>query len=304
MPKIINFDQEEFNERKEALNYWYATGEELIAAYENGDRNFAYLNIKDADLQNADLSESDFSAAVFDNVNLELANLSKSNMEGAEIKNSQLYSSDFNGIYGDVGFNSCNLKLANFSGAELQYSFFEICDLSDASFIKANFESTSFNSVNMSGASCNQTDFQNASFENVIFNNAYLIGTNFRYAQFENVSLLKTALSDVSLNNVNLLDVKGLYSVFSTNLSSRQDSLYGGVTVDGKIQLCLWAGCQGPSSVEELISVVEETHGKSIHARHYKKAIKCIESMFKIDNSLHKWDYLIKLHNKEISQNE
>lgn len=299
MTEPIEFDQIFFNIKKTTTIHWKVTKEELLAAYKNGDRNFKRIELTNIDLSNYDFSGANFNGAYFFNVSLVNSNFAECSMADIVIENSRLDYCNFHKIKAmSITFSLCNLRYTNFTEAKINYAEFFNSNLFNTSFIKADVSNSQFYMTSMTSTSCNQTNFENTKFENVDFTDSYLIKTSFRNSHFINVSLLNAHFEET-----NLLDVKGIYSVFGMNLSSRTDQLYGGVTViDGKIQLCLWAGCQGPKSVDAILSMVTETHGNNGYARNYKWAIRCIESMFKIDNSQHKWDYLIELYNRAAAE--
>jgi hypothetical protein len=124
-----------------------------------------------------------------------------------------------------------------------------------------------------------------------------------REAIADNASFLMASLHDATFGNTsmrqaNFLEAPGLYSVFSMTLSSRQDSLFGGIViVEDHIELRFWAGCKEKLTETDLLKLLKQRHGNNSYAKQYKAAIKAINTMFQNDMIAHVWDYHLELYN-------
>ena len=113
-----------------------------------------------------------------------------------------------------------------------------------------------------------------------------------KYVKLSRANLSGAYLSGAYLSDANVLDAIGIYSAFGLGMSSRQDKLYGGITLEnGEIKLVLQAGCKR-CSPDELREKVTETHGNNSHTQQYEAAITFIETLFAIDMADGRWDYL------------
>ena len=302
MAKKKIFDLVEFAARRDAAqsNRWLATIEEVKEAYKQGYRDFGRIFLQDGDLNHVTLKGSDFTESYlisinFDNCNLEemdwqYAKLVKCNLHAASLVNSKLrYVHMIN-----CGMEFADASHANFYHADIQETPMDNTELTGASFQYAEMRRTNFVS-----ASCEKTDFSGADLAKSNFCSAILSNTRFNDADITNCTF-----ENCGFENVDFLEAKGLYTVYGPNLSSRTDQLYGGVVIEnGRLELRLWAGCQGPIEAEELLEAVIETHGSNVHARQYKAAIKCIQKMFKVDMEDGKWNYLLTLTDPSNTEN-
>jgi len=81
--------------------------EQLLDAYEKGERDFSNSDLKDANLKNADLS----------NVNFEGANLRWTNLDETDLRGANFKSADLRG----TSFRGADLRGANLNKTKLNY---------------------------------------------------------------------------------------------------------------------------------------------------------------------------------------
>jgi uncharacterized protein YjbI with pentapeptide repeats len=110
--------------------------EELLTAYESGERHFIDCDLDDFSFQNANLS----------NVIFERCFLS-CNFSGTNFRNSQ--------------FRNCNLKTALFCNANLENATIEKCSVEAIDFNGANLERFVFNENHYMGNILEQSDLRN-----------------------------------------------------------------------------------------------------------------------------------------------
>jgi hypothetical protein len=104
------FDLQAFRERRDnaraRLRRWEISGDEFLAAYAAGERDFALANLYDANLESANLIRANLYDA-----NLESANLIRANLYGANLESTNLESANL---------ESANLIRANLYDANLK----------------------------------------------------------------------------------------------------------------------------------------------------------------------------------------
>lgn len=101
-------------------------------------------------------------------------------------------------------------------------------------------------------------------------------------------------LTGANLREANLLKAPGIYSAFGAGMSSRTDTLHGGVVLDeGVIALRFWAGCKEGVTADWLRERVKKEHAGKPHETQYMAAIAFIETCFESDMAAKRWDYLL-----------
>jgi len=118
--------------------------DQLLVAYEKGERDFrnsdlkgvdlswSYLkgvNLDDADLEGADITRVDLKDASLNNTDLRGANLQRIDLEGADLRKADLKNADLKDAY---------LKVTDLFGADLRYANLNRANLEGASLIEAD----------------------------------------------------------------------------------------------------------------------------------------------------------------------
>lgn len=286
-----NFNLVEFQGKRDfdrGIRNWYITDKELLIAYAEGERDFKEAHITDGVFNCRNLSDIDLSRSTLTNCQFEKTVLSSASFQDAYIKKCNFNKAWM--VYGK--FNDVSMVDTTIQRADLHESVFissscEACDFSSSDLRGADFSVAILSRANLSSTNCRQTNFQETDLSEAILESANLSKANLWMASLNN-----TLFSNTSFIHTNFLEASGLYSVFSMTLSSRQDTLYGGIILeDNKIKLRFWAGCQEKVTEAELLVSLEERHGDNAYAKQYKSAIKAIKSMFKNDMAQGKWDY-------------
>lgn len=124
---------------------------------------------------------------------------------------------------------------------------------------------------------------------------AYAAGVrDFRYAKLSWAKLSEADLSEANLSWANLLNTPGIYAAFGAGMSSRTDTLRGGVVLhESKIELRFWAGCKECVTADWLRERVKKEHAGSPRETQYMVAITFIEACFESDMQAKRWDYLL-----------
>jgi uncharacterized protein YjbI with pentapeptide repeats len=244
---------------------WELSAEELIAAYELGERNFSRANLTGANLESANLE-----GAYLVRANLIRANLIRANLTDAYLYDANLY--------------DANLKGANLTGANLTDA-----NLTGAHLIRAN----------LTGAHLIRANLIRAYLVRANLTDAYLVranlyDANLRGANLTGANLIRANLGGANLGGANLVAAVGVYCDYPVFISSRNDALYGAVVIiSGAVELRFWAGCQASLTAAELRAAVSATHRSGIHYDQYLRAIANIEAAFAIDMQYGKWDHLL-----------
>ncbi|NUN64903.1 PAS domain S-box protein [Pseudanabaena biceps] len=100
--------------------------EQLLFEYEAGERNFAGVDLRGANLIEADLAGGNFSGASLNGSNCHRANLQSANLRGADLRGANL--------------QSANLQGANLLGADLRGADLRGADLEDADLAGAKLD--------------------------------------------------------------------------------------------------------------------------------------------------------------------
>lgn len=292
MTESIEFDQIAFNNKKTTTIHWKVTKEELLAAYKNGDRNFKRIELTDMDLSNYDFSGANFTGAYFrdtdmyscilDNAYLDNAHFNHCFLSYVSLKNTSVKLT----IIGKSDLSHCNIEDSNFEGSNIQNCFMNFAQIKFSKFENCLFEETTMNYSILENVT-----FEDSTFSSVGFKVSDLINVKFsqstlKLVEFEEAILIK----------VIFINVMGIYSAFTLNMSSRRDVLLGGVfVINGKIELKLQAGCS-ILKVDDMIEAVRRNHSARNNTMHYKQymaAINYIKKSFEVDMDMGKWDYLI-----------
>ena len=145
------FNLEAMQERRDAaLNKcenWVLTADELLCAYQFGEREFQGVESVGADFQGAYFRESEFVGA---------------DLRGAYVRDSDL---------GHANLQDADLRGANLEDVNLGY---------------ANLEGADLRGANLRGADLQETDLQDANLEGADLRGANLVGSDFARANITN----------------------------------------------------------------------------------------------------------------------
>lgn len=113
---------------------------ELIERYNAGERNFAGIDLRFANLSQADLSGADLSRANLQGANLQQATLSWVRLYGADLDGANLT---------DASLYRANLQRAKLNNAKLKRADLRAADLIDAELVGADFSEADLWGVNL-----------------------------------------------------------------------------------------------------------------------------------------------------------
>ncbi|MFM5983030.1 MAG: pentapeptide repeat-containing protein [Sphaerospermopsis kisseleviana] len=158
--------------------------EELIALYEEEERNFQGLDLSGTDLNGANLSSADLSGANLSDTNLSDAYLSDVNLSDADLSGADLSSADLsdanlsNADLSDANLNDANLARADLSGADLSGANLSDAYLNDANLSDANLSGANLSDVDLSGADLSGADLSGVDLSGVDLSGAKLNSVN------------------------------------------------------------------------------------------------------------------------------
>jgi uncharacterized protein YjbI with pentapeptide repeats len=163
--------------------------EELLALYEEGERDFQGVDLSGADLSDANLVRADLGDANLNEANLVRADLSGSNLSGTDLT--------------DADLSGTNLSNADLSGTDLSDANLVRADLSDANLNEANLVR-----ADLSGSNLSDADLTDADLSGTNLSNADLSGTDLSNADLSDANLTGADLSDADLRGVDLSGAK------------------------------------------------------------------------------------------------
>jgi uncharacterized protein YjbI with pentapeptide repeats len=193
----------------------YAAGARNFAAIDLSEANLSGINLSGANLTGANLSVANLSGANLEAANLTQAKLNVARLSGANLSNAILNQANFNVanlIRADMGgaqliqavliraeliradLSGCNLKSANLSGADLREATLREANLSRASLNEANLRGAFLTGANLEQANLNGTDLSRTD----------LSGANFRETELRQANLSRANLSGADLSGANL----------------------------------------------------------------------------------------------------
>ena len=195
--------------------------EEKVRVYENNLskllKMFVSLEVDKTEDGILDLSCAEFSKAnmmwwIFDNTTLNESHFEESIISGASFQNCIMKNSIMlSGVadraeFSDADFSGAQLCAANFTGALLERTVFEISNLEGAYFCHTILKETNFASANLTAANFDETvlintDFHGADLTRADFSNAEIEG-----ADWENCIMEMTKLNGVKLMQFDLDD--------------------------------------------------------------------------------------------------
>ncbi len=170
-------------------------GENVIAQFDAGRRNF------DGDqLDNADLRDQQLPGIVLSNTNLLFANFDASDLYRASFVLAGCHQTIFTNIHGfRAFFDEATLNSAKFDGSNLNETGYAAARIDSTSFqrcqlFQANFQDAELNNVN----------FQNSNLEDANFGRAKLDRIDFRGCSLKNVNFTGAQLGTINYEGANI----------------------------------------------------------------------------------------------------
>jgi uncharacterized protein YjbI with pentapeptide repeats len=134
------------------------TRQNLLHAYDKGDRQFigidlSGLNLFEADLRNIELQGSCLNHLYAPYSNFSLGNLRSVTLIQAELGDSSFYGTDLRqAVLREIGLGRADLRTADLQGANLQGANLQGADLRQANLTAANLEGANLTGANLEGA--------------------------------------------------------------------------------------------------------------------------------------------------------
>jgi uncharacterized protein YjbI with pentapeptide repeats len=155
------------------------SAEELLDQFSDGQRDFEFINLRNAYLFQADLQDINFAWSDLNRVYLPYANLIQANLYKTQLFEAEL---------GDAQLDQANLSEANLERSNLSRATLREANLQRANFIRATLQNADLHSADLSGA-----DLRYANLSRVNLENAKLTGT-----RLNGCNLFKARNADLS----------------------------------------------------------------------------------------------------------
>lgn len=140
------------------------TKDALLAAYQNGQRCFAAIDLTGAELFEVDLRQIDLQGSCLDESYIPYGNLSGAKLGGASLIKAHL---------GDVNLYGADLQAALLTGADLGRA-----DLRGANLHEANLDGANLSGADLRGANLSATNLEGANLSAAKLEGANLKGAN------------------------------------------------------------------------------------------------------------------------------
>lgn len=181
--------------------------EGLLAAYQKGERDFAQVNLENANLRKANLV----------GINLQRANLKGANLEKADFQSADLSEADLsNANLTEVKLDAANLTGAILIKANLLCAYIPCCKLIEANLREAKLIRAELTAANLQKSILDKADLERArlrkaQLQEASFKQAYIREAKLQLANLTNANLQKADLSDAKLEGAILTrtDLRG-----------------------------------------------------------------------------------------------
>ena len=215
----------------------------FLDRYQQGERDFAHLDLSGASLTGANLRNINLTGANLTGANLSWSNLNHANFSGACLHQANLHSATLH----NANFDRAILSRATFSKVDLRLATLQETDLNWADLAGADLSG-----ANLQKAQLNQTNLEQAKLNNAILIGAELmeanlcrvslIGANLTNANLREASLEKANLREAILVGANLTEAN-LNAVYLRASNLTQADLHRAILTDADLSEanCEWA---------------------------------------------------------------
>ena len=181
--------------------------EGLLTAYQQGERDFAEVNLENADLKKANLV----------GINLRRANLKGANLEKADFQSADLSEADLsNANLEEAKLDAANLTGAILVQANLSYVYMPCCKLIEANLNESKLVETELTAANLQKsildkAKCREVRLRKAQLQEASLIQAYLREAKLQFTNLTDANLQKADLYDTELEGAILTrtDLRG-----------------------------------------------------------------------------------------------
>lgn len=169
--------------------------QDLLERYQNGERNFAHVDLSSANLSGVNLRDADLTGANLTGANLSWAFLSRANLTGTCLTRADLRSASLNNVI----LNQATLSGANLSKADLRMAQLQTADLN-----WAVLQEVDLSGANLQAAKLDQVNLERAKLSNSCLVAAQLVEANLRRANLASATLDRANLREAHLEEANL----------------------------------------------------------------------------------------------------
>ncbi|MBW4490148.1 MAG: pentapeptide repeat-containing protein [Trichocoleus desertorum ATA4-8-CV12] len=181
--------------------------QDLILRYQQGERDFAHVDLSGATLSGINLQDADLTGANLTGTNLSWALLNRANLTGACLRRADLRSTALSSatlvgaVLNGANLAKADLRLAQLQDADLNWATLPEGDLSGADLSRAKLDQ-----INLEKAKLNGTQFVGAELMEANLRRASLISANLSQANLREAHLEEANLREAKLVGTNLIE--------------------------------------------------------------------------------------------------
>ena len=184
--------------------------QEFLERYQQGERNFAHIDLSGASLSGANPREIDLTGANLTGANLSWAFLSHAKLVGAclrraDLRSAMLTSANLNqSILSGANLTKVDLRLAYLQEADLNWAIFQEADLSGTDLQRAKSDQINLEKAKLDGARLMGAELMEANLNRASLAGANLTGANLREAHLAEANLREAILKGANLIEADL----------------------------------------------------------------------------------------------------
>lgn len=169
--------------------------QDLLDRYQQGERDFAHVDLSGASLSGVNLRDVNFTGANLSGANLSWAFLSRANLTGANLRRADLRS---------VSLNNAILNQATLSGANLSKADLRLAQLQNSDLNWAILPESDLTGTDLTGAKLDQVNLERAKLSGTCLVGAELMEANLRRVNLASANLNQANLREAHLEEANL----------------------------------------------------------------------------------------------------
>jgi uncharacterized protein YjbI with pentapeptide repeats len=181
--------------------------QEFLQRYQQGERNFAHIDLSGTNLSGVNLREIDLTGANLTGANLSWSFFNNATLIGACLRRADLH----NAILTGANLSQSNLSGANLAKADLRLACLQSCDLNwvalpEADLGGADLQGVKSDQINLERAKLDGAKLIAAELMEANLNGASLVGANLTGANLREAHLVEANLRSANLIGVNLIE--------------------------------------------------------------------------------------------------
>ncbi|HEY9616671.1 MAG TPA: pentapeptide repeat-containing protein [Microcoleaceae cyanobacterium] len=183
---------------------------DLIERYQNGERDFSYVDLSGANLSGVNLRDADLTGANLTEANLSWAFLNRANLTSVCLRRADLHSASFSSAnlqqatLSGANLAKIDLRLARLRGADLNWAVLSEADLSGADLQGAKLDRVNLERAKLNSACLVGTELMEVNLRRSNLASAKLDQANLREAHLEEANLREATLIGANLTEANL----------------------------------------------------------------------------------------------------